>query len=433
MTTNPLIDSPVAPTRTSRSTVRSTFRSSLLFLLITPLVILLNGCVADPSLVQNVFPLMPASLSEPPPPRIQVLLEAERERLLGRQADGSIDISVISSNITPPDVIFLSDTDVADLQALLGVPVALSSEGVESIDEVDVESAAPDVMPQVTVRNRSVNIRSGPGTSFSVVAGATQGTTFEVLGQSEEPIWWRICCVRGPDDGPEEATLEAWISDVVVTVNELAVQQPVIGPLLPDDLEAEWDVLYACVSERCEVPICTATITASVRNARDNRWLEVERKVAWDDECGEDSTWQHQLDRVEASERYAGTSDFFIFNFWTGANPGPFNSLFSLEPDVHVNTWCSDEQSAELEEGDGWSALYQGKTCYDMRTGMLVSMKYQKRWLFTGTFEDDEYERAYFGDSEVYEVRLSKSNVELDYVKLPTSAGDDKPVTEADE
>jgi hypothetical protein len=433
MTINPLIDSPVNLTRTSRSTARSTFRSSLLFLLITPLVILLNGCAADPSLVQNVFPLMPASFDEAPPPRIQVLLEAERERLLGRQADGSIDISVISSNITPPDVIFLTDTDVADLQSLLGVSVALTDDEVEAIEDADTESAAPAVMPQVTVRNRSVNIRSGPGTSFSVVAGATQGTTFEVLGQSEEPIWWRICCVRGPDDGPEEATLEAWISNVVVTVNELAEQQPVIGPLLPDDLEAEWDVLYACVSERCEVPICTATISASVRNASDNRWLEVERKVTWDDECGEDSTWQHQLDRVEASERYAATSDFFIFNFWAGANPGPFNSLYSLEPDVRVNTWCSDEQSTELEEGDGWSALYQGKTCHDIRTGMLVSMKYNKRWLYTGTFEGDVYERAYFGDFEVYEVRLSKSNVELDYVQLPTIAGDDEPATEVDE
>jgi hypothetical protein len=415
MTINLYMINLATPARTSRSTGRSTFGNSLLFLLITPLFIFLNGCVADPALVQEIFPLMPASLREAPPPRIQVLLEAERERLLGLQEDGSIDIRAIHNDVTPPNVTFLTSED--DLLALEGLAAAATGDDVDALEEADEESAAP--RPQVTVRNRSVNIRSGPGTNFSVVAGATQGTSFEVLGRSEEPIWWRICCVRSPDDAPGEATMEAWISDIVVTVNELAAEQPLIGPILPDDLEAEWSVLYACGSERCEVPVCTATITAAVRNARDSRWLEVERKVSWNDECGEDSTWLHQLDRVEASERYADTADFFIFNFWAGADPGPLNSLYWLNPDVQVKTWCSDEQSAELEEGEGWTAVYYGKICHDTRTGTLVSMKYIKRWFFTGAFEDEEYERAYFGDFEVYQVVLKDSNIELAYLNPP--------------
>jgi hypothetical protein len=387
----------------------STFRSALLVLLATPLF-LLSGCVADPALVQEIFPLMPASLRDAPPPGIQVLLEAERERLLGLQPDGSIDVRAISSNVVPPDVTLLTSED--DLQAL-------TATGAEAVGEAEAESEAPATLPQVTVRNRSVNIRSGPGTNFSVVAGATQGTTFEVLGRTEEPIWWRICCIRGPEDGPDEATQQAWISDIVVTVNELATEQPLIGPLFPDDLQTQWDVTYVCGSERCEVPQCTATISAAVRNATDTRWLEIERKVTWDDGCGEDSTWLHQIDRTEGTERYTNAAEFFFFNFWAGANPGPLNSLFSLDVDTPIKTWCSDEQSVELEEGDGWSALYNGITCHDLRTGMLVSMKYTKRWLFTGTFEDEEYERAYFGDFEVYEVRLGEGNVELAYVNPP--------------
>jgi hypothetical protein len=40
-------------------------------------------------------------------------------------------------------------------------------------------------------------------------------------------------------------------------------------------------------------------------------------------------------------------------------------------------------------------------------------MSYTKRWLFTGTFEGQTYERAYFGDNETYEFTLLETNVEL--------------------
>ena len=158
---------------------------------------------------------------------------------------------------------------------------------------------------------------------------------------------------------------------------------------------------------------CAAQVTAAVRNDKDPRWLEIDRNVTWDVGCGEDSTWLHQVDRSDGLERYPNSTGLFFFNYWVGARPGPVNSRFTLG-DAEVQSWCSDPQSAELEEEGGWIAAYDGVTCYDERSGMLVAMKYTKRWLFTGEFEGEKYDKAYFGDFEVYEVALKETNVELE-------------------
>jgi hypothetical protein len=368
------------------------FRS--LPLLSTLIIVLLAGCTVQPTSVSDIFPLLPAAFGDAPPPGIQVLLEEERARLLGLNGDST----ELDDSINPPSVTALE-------------PQA----AVRAVDLSAVDPATSD-LPLLTVSNRSVNVRSGPGLSFDVVAGAQQGRIFEALGRSEDNNWWRICCVRGPEDAAAEATLQAWISTVVVTANAAAADLSIIGAVFPNDLQAEWAVSYACGSERCEVVRCDGSIVADVRSADDPKWLEIERRITWADACGENSTWLHQIDRIAGTERYENTVDLFLFNFWGGVEPGPINSLFALNDDAQVKTWCSDEQEVDLDEGNGWSARYNGMTCHDVRTGMLLSMKYTKRWLFTGTFDGEAYEEAYFGDFEVYEVRLVDTNVDLDLV-----------------
>jgi hypothetical protein len=197
-----------------------------------------------------------------------------------------------------------------------------------------------------------------------------------------------------------------------VTISEAAADLGVLRPLFPDDLSATWGVSYQCGSERCAVKECNAQVTAAVRNNKDPRWLEIDRNVTWDEGCGEDSTWLHQIDRTDGLERYPDSTGLFFFNYWVGAKPGPVNSSFTLG-EAEVQSWCSDPQTSELEEEGGWIAAYDGVTCYDDRSGMLVAMKYTKRWLFTGEFEGEKYDKAYFGDFEVYEVALQETNVEL--------------------
>ncbi len=387
------------PTRPSSGTVARSRRHPLLLAFFVGLFLfLVAGCTAPASSVSDIFPLLPSAFGDAPPPGIQILLEEERARLFGLtdETEGS---AAFDDTLNPPSVTALN---------------AESAEGAAALEALDV---ADTNRPLLTVSNRSVNVRSGPGLSFAVVAGARQGAIFEAIGRSEDDGWWRICCVRGPDDGPEEATLRAWISDVVVTANEVAQDLPVLGAVFPDDLEAQWAVNYACGSDRCDVVQCAGEIVADVRSADDPKWLEIERKITWSDACGENSTWLHQIDRIDGSERYQNTADLFLFHFWAGVEPGPINSLFLLDDQSEVKTWCSEEQEVDLEEGEGWSARYNGMTCHDVRTGMLVSMKYTKRWLFTGAFDGDEYENAYFGDYEIYEVRLVDTNAELDFVR----------------
>ena len=67
----------------------------------------------------------------------------------------------------------------------------------------------------------------------------------------------------------------------------------------------------------------------------------------------------------------------------------------------------------ELNEGNGWTSVYQGNTCHDVRTGMLVLLSYTKRWLYTGEFDGNTYDKAYFGDNETLVQRLSDTNVEM--------------------
>ena len=40
-------------------------------------------------------------------------------------------------------------------------------------------------------------------------------------------------------------------------------------------------------------------------------------------------------------------------------------------------------------------------------------LNYTKRWLFTGEFDGNTYDRAYFGDSEALQQTLDDTNLEL--------------------
>lgn len=274
------------------------------------------------------------------------------------------------------------------------------------------ESLAETETATLKVKRPTVNIRSGPSIDFEVLAKASEGDTFTTSGRTDEG-WWRICCIDVSDESEVEQRQSAWISQIVVTPDEVAEALPPIVPLFPVDLAASWDVQYECGSRRCAVNECAAVSRTEIHNNRDLRWLEINRIVTWEEACGEDSTWPHQIDRIEGTERYPNSTGLFFFNYWLGPRPGDANALFYLASGEEVEVWCSDEQQAEVAEESGWTTVYHGLTCHDVRTGMLVSMQYTKRWFFTGEFEGDQYDRAYFGDFEVYKVKLDQTNALL--------------------
>jgi hypothetical protein len=50
------------------------------------------------------------------------------------------------------------------------------------------------VTPQVVVKSETANVRSGPGRCHSIVASASQGQIFDIVGKNADDGWWQICC-----------------------------------------------------------------------------------------------------------------------------------------------------------------------------------------------------------------------------------------------
>jgi hypothetical protein len=278
------------------------------------------------------------------------------------------------------------------------------------------EAEEEEEQQYVTVATQGVraNLRSGPGTNNAIVTKVNPGASLEVVAQSQDKRWYQVVVPGATGDQPQEA----WISADIVRTGGSADAVPVVAlgeTLLPADLNASWNVDWSCNSDRCEVKKCSAEVAAQVTRPVSNGYLPVEHRVTWADECFNTDAWTFEVDQATGTERSGEASDNFLYGYWLGAEPGDANGVFPLEPDRGVVVTCSDPQTVEIEEGGGWTTVYEGSTCHDVKTGMLVYMNYTKRWLYTGDFEGKTYDRAYFGDSEKLEQKLAETNVDLEY------------------
>jgi len=303
----------------------------------------------------------------------------------------------------------------SDLSSSLGDKQAGDSFGFGDQSQATVkQSELTDAgwTASVTVRSSRANVRSGPGLAYDPITTAGAGTTFKTYGTITGG-WWRVCCFQGAYDEPDQPTYPAWISGQVVEANADAQALPGLKSLFPETTNAAWDVSYRCASDRCAERVCAATVTARERSDLDRFWLVVDREVRWADSCGQDSVWRHQLDRFDGRDMYADQAEIFLTEYWHGAIPGPGNGIFTDSDGRKVVVWCNDQLGGEVQEADGWLNIYAGVACYDLRTGVLVSMNYVKRWFFSGEYAGVQYDRAYLGDFELYEVVLTDTNIEL--------------------
>ena len=319
----------------------------------------------------------------------------------------------------------------ANLPSLAATPQAPAPAGLEDVvaplneyavvvSPLPTPTATPDATEKqyvtVTAQPRA-NLRSGPGTSFAIVAKVNPGGALELAGQSEDKLWYKVI----PPSGVSAA--EAWVSADVVRLGGSADAVPVVAStvisdaVLPVDLAANWQVDWSCNSERCDVKQCSADVVAQVTRQVTDGYLPVEHKVTWAGECFNTDAWTFEVSQATGEERSGEASDNFLYSYWLGADPGEANGVFPLDGDRGVVVHCAGPQKVEIEEGGGWTTVYEGNTCHDVRTGMLVYMNYTKRWLFTGDFEGKTYERAYFGDSEKLEQRLAETNAELEFAE----------------
>ena len=75
--------------------------------------------------------------------------------------------------------------------------------------QVDAEPTLdPNAPTTATISGALVNVRSGPGVQFEIVAEVKQGEIFDVVGVDERGDWWTICCVGEGAGGSGWVTVE---------------------------------------------------------------------------------------------------------------------------------------------------------------------------------------------------------------------------------
>jgi len=72
--------------------------------------------------------------------------------------------------------------------------------------------------PNVQVRSTGINLRSGPGTNYSVIGSAGAGAQLRITGKNSASDWWQVCCVGG-----QEAWVAAWVVDAFGPLSQVPV------------------------------------------------------------------------------------------------------------------------------------------------------------------------------------------------------------------
>jgi uncharacterized protein YraI len=86
-------------------------------------------------------------------------------------------------------------------------------------------SVPPANLPAVVLVPR-LNVRSGPGVTFSVVGGALQGQQLQVQYRNATNDWWYSCCVTG-------TTTSGWVSAALVQPGFDAARSAELLPIAP--------------------------------------------------------------------------------------------------------------------------------------------------------------------------------------------------------
>ena len=289
---------------------------------------------------------------------------------------------------------------------------------VEDITNYAFPTPAPTSVAKLSVvvsaGGSRANVRSGPGTNFPIVSKAESGAAFTVVSKNQDESWWQICCITGVTN---TITSTAWVASSVVRVAGEGDAVPVSERLLAPGLTAQWQVDWKCDSERCQVKQCSAVVDVKAGPSTSQPWLSMQHQVTWNDTCFAKDSWVFEVDPTTGKERTGEYNDNFLYSYWRGKQPGAPNGVYTLKGGRSLAVWCSGPYKTEIEEGGGWTTSYEGNTCHDVRTGLLVLLSYNKRWLFTGKYQGQTYDHAYFGDSETLEQKLVDTNNTLFWVE----------------
>lgn len=99
--------------------------------------------------------------------------------------------------------------------------------------------APPPITPRghparAVINGPLINVRSGPGLNFAIVATVERGAEFDIIAKNTAADWWQICCIAGRD---------AWVIDDFVDTLGPVDSVPVAGQATPVPAPSETFIL----------------------------------------------------------------------------------------------------------------------------------------------------------------------------------------------
>ncbi len=112
--------------------------------------------------------------------------------------------------------------------------------------------------PTATVKGASLNVRSGPGSTYPVIAAAKKGETFDVKGKNQNGSWLQLCCFSGKN---------GWASASLLTIKGGLGKVAVVKDIPPAPAAAAKPATAGTAAGKPR-----GILLYSVANMADKRW-----------------------------------------------------------------------------------------------------------------------------------------------------------------
>lgn len=112
---------------------------------------------------------------------------------------------------------------VTPLPTATPTPMPPTATPTPTLAPTDTPSPSPTPAPAASVTGDSINVRSGPGTVYPVVAQAKKGEALPVVSRTQDGVWLEVTLADGK---------QGWVSAKLVTLN-VPVESLPIAKVIP--------------------------------------------------------------------------------------------------------------------------------------------------------------------------------------------------------
>jgi len=134
----------------------------------------------------------------------------------------AFDLTKLSTMALP--AMFLSSNDQTTAESAASAPALTTIATDETVVTTPADNAASPVTATVVADGERLNVRSGPGTDYSVIAKAADGSALTLLGRDAGGVWLQIQTVETADGF-------GWVSASYLQLDGAVDTLPVVAEL----------------------------------------------------------------------------------------------------------------------------------------------------------------------------------------------------------